>query len=328
VASAPAAAAPRLDPVKVAEGNATINMAPLYLGIERGYGREDGIEIDLVDLGTGTSAQVLPALAAGQIEVAVGGTAAGLYNAIAQGVSLRITLDMTTAYPGNEAAGILVRKELIDSGRVREPADLWGLRLGFTSKGHSTQMIWDKVLGWGGLTFQDVESVEIPYPEMNVALANNNLDGAVSVEPFAALAIHGGYAVRWKTWADVLPYDQVGVAFYSQAFADGRTDVGRRLAKVWVRGARDFEAARTRGVNREDVIAILQKRTVLKERALYDLVPWPSFNPDGRVNAESVAAAQDWFAANGYVPRPVDLARVIDQQFADYAVAQLGPYRP
>jgi hypothetical protein len=30
----------------------------------------------------------------------------------------------------------------------------------------------------------------------------------------------------------------------------------------------------------------------------------------------------------GAVPRKIDLSQVIDNQFADYAVAQLGPYQP
>jgi ABC-type nitrate/sulfonate/bicarbonate transport system substrate-binding protein len=72
---------------------------------------------------------------------------------------------------------------------------------------------------------------------------------------------------------------------------------------------------------------MLQKRTALKDRAAYDYVPWPSPNPDGRVNAEAIAAAQDWFAAHGYVPRPVDLSQVIDNRFADYVLAELGSYQ-
>ena len=57
-------------------------------------------------------------------------------------------------------------------------------------------------------------------------------------------------------------------------------------------------------------------------------MPWPSSDPDGRVHAETIAAAQDWFADHGYVATKVDLTKVIDNQFADYAVQQLGPYRP
>ena len=44
-------------------------------------------------------------------------------------------------------------------------------------------------------------------------------------------------------------------------------------------------------------------------------------------NREAISAAQDWFFERGYVSRKVDLDQIIDPQFADYAVAQLGPYR-
>ncbi len=46
------------------------------------------------------------------------------------------------------------------------------------------------------------------------------------------------------------------------------------------------------------------------------------------MDLEPIAAAQDWFFERGYVQTKVDLSKVIDNQFADYAVAQLGPYRP
>ncbi len=76
------------------------------------------------------------------------------------------------------------------------------------------------------------------------------------------------------------------------------------------------------------MIGYFIKNTPVKDRALYDTMPWPSNNPDGRVNAETIGMAQDWFAEMGYLPTKVDLSKVIDNQFADYAVAQLGPYQP
>jgi NitT/TauT family transport system substrate-binding protein len=223
---------------------------------------------------------------------------------------------------------VLVRKELADSGRLREPAGLRGLRVAFTGKGHNTQMLADALLAQAGLTIQDVEPLEMPYTDMNTAIANNNLDAAVSIEPFIAIAMNMGYGVRWKSWADVLPNDQVASVLYSAGFADDRTEVARRYAKGWVRAVRDYEAARTRGVDREEIIAILLRDTALKDRALYDTMPWVAINPNGRVSVEAITAAQDWFAANGYVPRKIDLGQVIDHQFADYAVRELGPYRP
>jgi len=303
-----------------------ISFAPVFVGRERGYFREEGIEIE--EVAFDTSSQIMPSLAADQIDVAAGGTAAGLFNAIAQGISVRIVLDQWTAFPGNEAGGVIVRKELIDSGRVRQPADLRALRVGFTSKGHSTEMLMDKALSAGGVTLQDVQTTELPYPDMNLALSSGNLDITSSIEPYAALASQNGWAVRWKTWAELLPNDQVAQLMYSPGFAVGRYEVAKRFAKAWIRGVRDYEAARTVGTDREAVIAILLQQTIMKERPLYDIVPWQPLNPDGRVNGEAIAMAQDWFVAHGYVPRPVDIPSLIDYQFADYAVAQLGPYRP
>ena len=72
-----------------------------YIADERGYFREEGLELE--DVASDTSAQMLPSLAAGQIEIGAGGVAAGLFNAIAQGIPVRIVLDQWTAYPGNGA---------------------------------------------------------------------------------------------------------------------------------------------------------------------------------------------------------------------------------
>jgi len=324
-AAVAAPAAPRLETVKVSVFP-SMGHAGTFIGMKRGYFGEEGIEVEEVPYDT--SSQIIPSLSVGQLDIATGGTAAGFFNAIAQGINVRITLDQTSAAPGTMTNGVLVRRELIDSGRLREPADLRGLRLAFTSKGHSTEMLLDTVLGWGGLTFQDVETTQLPYPEMNIALANNNLDIAASIDPNLGLAVQEGYGVRWKTWSEVLPNDQVSVVMFSPSFADSRAETAKRLTRAWLRGVREYESARTKGTNREDVIAIFQEHNILRDRALYDVLPWPAINPNGRPNAAAIAAAQDWFAAHGYVPRKIDLSQVIDNQFADYAVAQLGPYQP
>ena len=36
----------------------------------------------------------------------------------------------------------------------------------------------------------------------------------------------------------------------------------------------------------------------------------------------------DWYVANGYLTEKPDVARVVDNSFADYAVRTLGKYQP
>ncbi|HLH22907.1 MAG TPA: ABC transporter substrate-binding protein [Chloroflexota bacterium] len=332
-AAASASAAPTAAPTAPAElttiqiaTTPSISNGGRYIAEERGYFAEEGIQLE--DVSSDTSAKMLPSLAAGQIEIGAGGVAAGLFNAIAQGIPVRIVLDQWTAYPGNGAGGIIVRKDLIDSGRVRDFADLRGLNIAITSKGQATQYGLAMGLAKGGLTLADVETTELSYPDMTLALGNKAVDAAVTIEPYAATAVAQGFAARFKAWPELIPNDNPAMQMYSEAFADGRNDVARRYAKAYVRGLRAYNDARTKGIDRDEVIAILIKNTPLKDRAIYDQMPWPSNSPDGRVNPETIAAAQDWFAENGYVPTKVDLTKVIDNQFADYAVQQLGPYQP
>src|SRR4051794_23656843 len=115
---------------------------------------------------------------------------------------------------------------------------------------------------------------------------------------------------------------------FSEDLIETRADLARHFAKAYVRGLRDYDQARTKGKDREAIIAIIQKHVPFLERPMYDQIPWPSNNPDGRVNVEAIAAAQEWFAEHGYVQTKVDMSQAVDNQFADYAAAQLGPYQP
>src|SRR5262249_6407575 len=164
-ASAPAAPAapPRQEIVKMSPGVSGVAYAPLFIGRERGYLREEGIEFEDARLGNNVLAPLIPALASGQVDVAGGAPAAGLFNAIAQGINVRVVLDMTTASPGNETNGMIARKELVESGRLRQASDLRGLRVAIPTKGSITERMLDAVLASGGLTLEDVDRTEIPY---------------------------------------------------------------------------------------------------------------------------------------------------------------------
>src|SRR5205814_2284119 len=91
--ASPPSPAPRLETVKIAT-QPIPNFAAVFIGRERGYLREEGIEIEEVPFDT--SSQNIPAIAAGQIDVGAGGIASGFFNAIAQGISARIVLDLST----------------------------------------------------------------------------------------------------------------------------------------------------------------------------------------------------------------------------------------
>src|SRR2546423_9147313 len=75
--------APLSPPVTVKVGvQGSAANAPIYIGYERGYYRDEGLNLELVLLPSAN--ELLPALATGQIDVASGGIGAGLFNAVAR----------------------------------------------------------------------------------------------------------------------------------------------------------------------------------------------------------------------------------------------------
>src|SRR5688572_27935181 len=71
--------------------------APLFVANERGYFREEGIEVELSPVQGGSDSVVQ--LAAGNFDVAVGGAGAGLFNAAQRGVKFTIVAPMHSEKP-------------------------------------------------------------------------------------------------------------------------------------------------------------------------------------------------------------------------------------
>jgi NitT/TauT family transport system substrate-binding protein len=313
-APAPAPSAAALEPRTVRVAHAG-SFTSWRLADERGYFREEGISID--DTVFDTSTKMLPALAQGQIDAATGGIAAGLFNSMAQNIPVRITLDVWTAAPGNLAGGLYVRKDLVDQGQLRDMRDLKGRRIGVTSLGHATELALHRGL----------QQVGLSYPDMTIAMANQTIDGGITIEPFGTQAVGRGIAARFKPWPELILNDTVAMFLFSQDFAEKQTETAKRFAKAYVRGLRDWHEASTTGKDRAWINEMTMKHTTLKDPAVVEQMPLTAVNPDGYVNREAIGAAQDWFFERGYVKTKVDLSQIIDSQFADYAVAQLGPYR-
>src|SRR5262249_11751120 len=194
--AAPAAAAspPPIELQKVRYGELGIRGdVGVYVGIDEGYFAEQGIEVELVTFDSATN-MVAP-LATNQLDVGAGAPSAGLYNALRNGVNVRIVAgrgNNDPTPPGFPVSIYLVRKALVDSGQVKSVADLRGLRHAQPGRGVSPELDLVAFLKQGGLTYSDLDTTIMSFPDMVSAFANGNLDFAWSVEPFATIALNQG----------------------------------------------------------------------------------------------------------------------------------------
>ncbi|HLB11412.1 MAG TPA: taurine ABC transporter substrate-binding protein, partial [Dehalococcoidia bacterium] len=113
---------------------------------------------------------------------------------------------------------------------------------------------------------------------------------------------------------------------YSEQFSKN-VDAARRFMVGYIRGLRDYNDAFVKGKDKNQVISILTKYSSEKDPALYNRMEMPFLNPDGKIHVASMKMDFDFFKQMEYYTGKLELQPLIDTQFADYALQQLGPYR-
>jgi NitT/TauT family transport system substrate-binding protein len=312
--------APLSPPVTVRVGvQGSAANAPIYIGYERGYFRQEGLNLELINLPSAN--ELIPALAAGQIEVGSGGIAAGLFNAFARGIDLRIVADSASMPPGERGSAWVVRQDLLDSGAIRTPADLRGRTLAMGAAASISDVELDVLLAQGGLTRADVRLEQIPYADARAAFANGSIDAAYTFEPFLASLTSNRLAGVFRWTSELIPYQAVSVLMYRAGF---NGEPARRFMVGYLRGIRDFNAAFDNRPVDDGVVAILVQNTTVKDPAAWQIARPAPINQNGYTYPDNIQRTQDYFLANNIVQQRVDLSRVIDTSFVEYALERLG----
>jgi NitT/TauT family transport system substrate-binding protein len=307
----------------------SVSDAPFFLAKKLGYFTEAGIvpKFQTFD----SAAKMIAPLGTGQLDVGAGGPSAGLYNAIARGVDIKIVADKGSTPKGFGFMPLLVRKSLVDSGKYHGPKDLKGLRVAESAQGSSSAPDLEMLLRKVGLGYNDVQHVFMGFPEQALAFQNGSIDASFTTEPAATLAIRSGAAVRAIGDDEIHPNQQLAVLFYSGSFIHRNPQLAERFMQAYLKGVRYYNDAlkgdRLKGRTSNDVIKTLIESTPLKDPAIYrEMVPNAN-DPNGHVNVTSLLEDYKFFKSLGLVQGDVDVEKVVDPSFAAAAVKKLGRYK-
>jgi len=308
----------------------TMSDSGYYLADALGFFRDEGIEVSLVEFKS--AAQMIAPLGSGELDVGGGTVSAGLYNAVARGINLKIVADQASMKPGYGYSSLMVRKDLVDSGRYKRLADLKGVKVAIGAPGTGTAAALNETLKRGGLKYADVEVVYLGYPEHLPAYRNKAIDASITNEPTMTRAIEEGVAARIIGNDETYPDQQTAVVFYSDAFAR-RGDLAARFMRAYVRGIRVYNDAlkdgHLAGPKADAVIAVLTRYTPIKDAALFRRMVPSAVNPDGGVNMKGLRSDLAFFRELGLIEsRDITVDQVVDDSFVKAAVEKLGPYRP
>ncbi len=306
----------------------SVSDAGVYIAVEKGYFKELGLDVQVLPFQSGPT--MIAPLAAGELDVAGGTISTALLNAIDRGVALKAVAGKGSSTKGFEFSQVNPRKDLADSGQIKEIKDLKGKKISCSSAKSGCESQVAYLLKRGGLTINDIELVAMAYPDMMAALANKAVDAAQLIEPTLSAAVEQGLAVVWDKGFSSDSYGgeyQAAILVYSEQFTKN-VDAARRFMVGYVKGERDYNDAFAKGKNKSDIVNILIKYTAQKDPALYNKMQMPYLEPNGKNNMNSLQMDLDYFIQMGYYTGPVKkVDSIVDNQFADYAVQQLGAYK-
>jgi NitT/TauT family transport system substrate-binding protein len=315
------AVAASAQPVKIGDLGIVAD-APFYIAIEKGYFAAEKVDVVLERFNS--AAQATAPLSTNQVQVVGGGVSAALYNAFARDWPVRIAMARTRDMPGFSSDTLILRNDLKAS--VTSPKDLKGKKIAINAPASVLHFMVARLLETDGLGIGDVETVFMPWPNMGAALDTKAIDAGAVVEPFAAQYEQKGIAFPFRRAADFMtkPPLEVSVVLYSKEWMDKRPEQAKAFTVAYLKGVRDYYDAMKGGPKRAKVVEICAKYTSLKDKALYGKIQWSYMDPNAEISLDGLRDQQDWYTKQGVVTQKIDVEKMVDRRFLDYALEKLG----
>jgi NitT/TauT family transport system substrate-binding protein len=250
-----------------------VDVAPIYLGLKKGFFTEQNINLTL-DTAAG-GANIIPGVASGQYQFGFSNSPSVLI-AQTNGVPVKAIApgNATTGKPGADFSGLIVKDPSITSAK-----QLAGKKVAAnTLKGIVELSIRELVAKDGG-DAASVNVVAIGFPDMVAALDNNQVDAIFAVEPTLSAAKAKGWHVLGD-FATIDPKMTVALYFTSNQLAQSNPGLVTRFKAAI---AKSLEYASSHPDEVRDIVGTYT--TVPAEvRAKMTLPSWPTTADSSSLN--------------------------------------------
>jgi NitT/TauT family transport system substrate-binding protein len=189
---APSGERSQREPTKLTVGLVPIaDVAPVYLGIEKGFFEDEGLEVEIQT--TQGGAEIVPQVMTGDVQVGFSSTPT-LFSAAVEGLPIQIVAPAVGSPPRKEGRGENVEGALMvkDDSPIRRYEDLEGKTVAVNALGNVIDVTLNAALVRRGVDHTDVERLEVPFGDMLAALDAGRVDAAFLATPFKTIAERSG----------------------------------------------------------------------------------------------------------------------------------------
>ncbi len=299
----------------------SISTVSILWAVEKGYFREFGIKV--VNENLDTAANSIALLAQNQLQLVEGGISAGYFNALEKNLPVTMVLDRVSSPLGHN---LMLRPDL--KGQITEIKQLKGKTIATNGQGAVSTYEVGKILESDGLTINDVDIKVLPFTQYAIAFQNKAIDAAITIPPFTAQLLDGGYAVNFKDPDDIVkPHPlTIAVSMVNTDWAKANQQVLKNYYVAYLRGIRDYCQAYHGGTVRQAMIDVAISTKTETRPELLHKYPWPARSPNGQINIDSMLDMQAWFVKNKMSNMQFPPERIVDKSYVDYALSKLGPW--
>ena len=280
--------------VGIPAGTGRLYAGPTLVTAGRGYFSQQGLDVQLVESGGRHGS--LPLLTTGDLDVSPQGPSIDFFKAWDPSQPIVMVADHGSMRPGRGSGVIMARAELIRDGSLRDYSDLRGKRIALgAQRGDHDWLTFAAALRNGGLTFDDVEIVILPFgAARHEALANGTIDLATSGRLRSVLeAKESGIEAAWKYDYEVRPGRAQRVVMFSHRFSSERPDEARRYVLAYLQGLRDYYDAFEEGLNRDAIVQVLADQSGYTPQAIDEDMTPVGLDPNGQLNEKGILTLLD-----------------------------------
>jgi NitT/TauT family transport system substrate-binding protein len=273
-----------------------LDVAPIYLGKEKGFFSKRGIELTL-ETGQGGAA-IVPGVVSGQFQFGFSNVTS-LLIAQTRGLPLKVVANGVASTGKDKAdySGIVTRDDA-----VKTAADLEGRQVSVnTLKNIGDSTIRASVRKAGGDP-SSVKFVELAFPDMPAALEAGRVDAVWVVEPFLSATLGAGGHLVASNYVDTAPDLTVALYFTSEQLTKDDPDLVSKFTEAM------NESLAYADAHPDEARQVLTSYTQIDEAVIQKLIlpKWPTEINQASVETLATLAVQD-----GLVTKQPDLSALL-----------------
>jgi NitT/TauT family transport system substrate-binding protein len=201
-----------------------VDVAPLYLGIEKGFFKEQGLEVTPKPAQGG--AAIVLAVLSGDDQIGFSNTVSLM---IGQEKKLPLQI-VSQGVIGAETEDRSWNKVLVpEDSPIKDAKGLEGKTIAVNALNNIGEVTIRTTLDKQGVDSAKVKFIEVPFPDMPATLAKGRVDAAWMVEPFASAALGEGARALFSNDVGLTPGLTIAAYFASKQYIAQNKDVVDRF---------------------------------------------------------------------------------------------------